>query len=413
MNRNVFKSFFKLLSGNAFASFVALVNLSFISNEIGLSGFGVFIICQTSYTLVEQIFNIRGWQYYISSKINDLDSLRLLFGLNNVINILAFILSLAALSILYFTDWISIDGAMYCLIYISLILFRNYDSAYVALRNAEKYGVLSGLNVLLASTRLALSYGLSLYNSLTLVEVIYTYVATEVCYYFLMNYFSIKMAGNYICSIRYHGQDIIINGFKLNLSTIFDLPVSTLDTYIVQYYFGSESLGLYKLVKKYISILGRVVSPLNQVLFPEIVKSDSESQKRIMFKTIIITLSVCFILSIFLYVAIFTLKLSFFDSIRFSNDLNTEVLFVYLISIEAFSLSFSILNFMLIAKHKYTKNSMAILISNAVFISMFICVSAMSDNLVFAAIISSFIQVITLVSYRSSIIFKKNHCKVL
>ncbi|WP_270669787.1 MULTISPECIES: lipopolysaccharide biosynthesis protein [unclassified Aeromonas] len=412
MNRNVFKSFVKLLSGNAFASFVALVNLSFISNKIGLSGFGVFIICQTSYTLVEQIFNIRGWQHYISSKINDLDSLRLLFGINNVINILAFISSLAALGLLYFNKWISIDDAMYCLIYISLILFRNYDSAYVALRNAERYGVLSSLNVLLAVTRLALTYGLSLYDSLTLVKVIYIYVATEACYYFLMNFFSIKMAGNYICFIRHHSRDIIINGFKLNLSTIFDLPVSTLDTYIVQYYFGSESLGLYKLVKKYISILGRVVSPLNQVLFPEIVKSDSESQKKIMFRTIIITLSVCLILSIFLYVAIFTLKLSFFDSIRISNYLNTEVLFVCLISIEAFSLSFSILNFMLIAKHKYTKNSMAILMSNAVFISMFICISAMKDNLVFAAVISSFIQVITLVAYRGSIILK-NDCKVL
>ncbi|UNH23492.1 lipopolysaccharide biosynthesis protein [Moellerella wisconsensis] len=399
ISKRVLSSFSKFLGGNALSSLISLLNISIISSSLGLDGFGIFILSQTCYLLIEQIFNIRGWQYLMVKKTTDTSDIKSLFGTNNVINILAFLTSMLIFSILTLFNSINIEWIPIASIYTILILFRNYDSAYIILRNNERYGLLSIFNILLALSRFILLLVLGYLKKIDILNITYLFVITEILYYIIMNIYCSKKYTPYICLFNFKLNQIK-NGFKINLTTIFDLPVTTLDSYIINYFFGNEAVGAYKLCRKYITILGRVISPLNQVLFPEIIKSSEHERNNLIYKAVSLSFIICISLGITMYFSIFYLNIPIFQSLQKESIFNLHILFILLMSIEILSLSFSIFNFFLISISKNTHNYIAVLIANIIFLILLVSLSYMTDNLIITTTIAMLSQVITLITIR-------------
>ncbi|WP_447469321.1 lipopolysaccharide biosynthesis protein [Vibrio harveyi] len=405
MNFKVLKSFTKFLSGNTLASILSLVNLSIISRYIGLEGFGYFILCQTAYLLAEQVFNIRGWQYYISQSKYEVNDIKKLYGINNSINIIAFLLSTSLAYISYLSVGLDFELYIGIVIYLSLILFRNYDSAYVVLRQRDMYGTLSMFNVALSASRLLAIYLMNSYLDMKFIDVVCVFVISEIIYFIFLNLYSSYLSGGYFSLFKFDSSTIK-NGAEINLTTVFDLPVSTLDTYVVNYFFGAESVGIYKLIRKYVSILGRVVSPLNQVMFPEIVNVKSDKKINIVLKCMLVTFLICVSLGLSIYVSIFNFNLDFFSSIRDSDFNNIEFYFLSILGIEVLALTFSILNYLLVSFGKNVTNGKAVLLANFVFFIMLSLLSFLTQSLILATSVSLFLQVGVLIAYRLKVTFQ-------
>lgn len=405
MNLKIIKSFTKFLSGNTVASLLSLINLSLISQYVGLEGFGFFILCQTAYLLTEQVFNIRGWQYYISRSKYELREIKSLYGSNNTINVIAFLLSTILVHITYISTGFNFELYIGVVVYITLILFRNYDSAYIILRRNNMYGTLSLFNIALSAVRLISIYILDYFLNIHFMDVVYVFVISEVVYFIALNLYSSYLSGGYMVLFRFDFHTIK-NGLEINFTTIFDLPVSTLDTYVVNYFFGTESVGIYKLIRKYVSVLGRVVSPLNQVIFPEIINIAQDRKRNFVLKCMLMTFLLSLFLGFSIYLSIFTLGLDFFSNIRESSLEEIEFYFLSIVGVEVLALTFSILNYLLVAHGKNLINGKAVFLANLVFFITLSMLSYLTENIIIATSVALFLQVGFLIIYRLKVIFK-------
>lgn len=408
MLKKILANSLKLLTGNSLASIISLINISLITKAVGLSGFGFFILCQSCYLLLEQIFNIRGWQLYLAKNKTGQNECEKLFSTNVYLSLIAIFVAMLIMllsNIFYDFDQYTINMV---LLYCSLIVFRNYDSAYLILRSLDRYGVLGSAVFCLSIVRFIflLTHQFIFESPITVNVVIFIFVVTEAFYFVFLNLYCAYIKGNFFRLMRIDFCDLK-DGFKINLTTIFDLPISTLDAFVVKYFYGDEVLGGYKLARKYITILGRVISPFNQVLFPELVKLERGKRNVFIFKVCLLT----FLLSMVIFVSLFV-SYYFYDLsiIRDNLALDMETLLLLLFLIEIIALSFSILNYVMIVDNKITENCHSVLISNLIFMTLLVVFCYLKFNPVITLSFAMSFQVISLILLR---VFYLNNKRVM
>ncbi|UTT85776.1 hypothetical protein LZI70_05910 [Vibrio pelagius] len=267
------------------------------------------------------------------------------------------------------------------------------------------YGTLSIFNISLSAVRLVCIYVLNCFYNINFMDVVYVFVVSEIIYFIILNLYSSYLSGGYIVLFRFD-FNMIKNGFEINLTTIFDLPVSTLDTYVVNYFFGTESVGVYKLIRKYVSVLGRVISPLNQVLFPEIINIAQDQKRKFLLKCILATFFLSLVLGFSISYSIFKLDLDFFSNIREANLDKIEIYFLSIMGVEVIALTFSILNYLLVSYGKNIVNGKAVFLANLVFFMTLLILSYLTKDIIIATSVSLFLQVLFLIIYRIKVIFK-------
>ncbi|RIZ54463.1 lipopolysaccharide biosynthesis protein [Vibrio sp. PID23_8] len=367
MLSRVINNFSRLISGNILASFISLFSVTYIANDLGIYEFGLFVICQSAYITLDKVFNIQGWQAIIRWGQDDYNYYSVYFYINIFLSLLALIVGCSVVLIIdSFFDISDLITPLF--VYFLLIIFRNQDTAQAIIRKNNRYELLSLSAVFLSASRAIL---ILLYD-LDLIIVIKIFVITEIAYFLLINVVAYKISDinfirfNFKDSLSLDMRSCLVSGAKINLTQVSDLPVSTMDSFIIAGFFGADTVGVYKLIRKYSSLLGRLVAPMNQVIFPEVsslvrrheLKGAISFSKKMML-IYFFCLSIVSIVLFFLY--------EFFGKNFIAFDMGLySVITIFLIEILA--LTFSVFGLMMIATEKAVMDAKFILFANVFYV---------------------------------------------
>ncbi|MDZ4994068.1 oligosaccharide flippase family protein [Clostridium perfringens] len=296
-NNRFLNNFIVLLTGEGVVSLIGMVSMMIIIKAIGLEFNGMILSIQTYCLLLNNIFGFKSFQALIkyislSFEHNDNNKVKDYIFQSYVLDIIAVILATIFSFVflnLYgrFMDWNS-QMIFYAKIFIWASIFQIQGTPIGILRTFNKFNYITYSNVLVAVIRLVL-YLLGIIFGLEFNYYFYIEVLLFILPNIQINYLAYKTLKEKKLNDFYKRKLKIEKGFFMfnfysNISSTIDIPVGTLTTVIINKYLGYSQISIYKVFEKIGSIIGKLGSPLSQIIYPEmnerIAKKNYKSAKR-------------------------------------------------------------------------------------------------------------------------------------
>ncbi|MGL5869808.1 lipopolysaccharide biosynthesis protein [Clostridium chrysemydis] len=296
-NNRLINNFVVLLTGEGIVSILSMLSFSIIIASIGNEGNGMIISIQTYCILLNGIFGFKSFQALIKYIVYEIEN-------NNKEKIKEYIfqsyaLDLAAVGLAtvfsfvflnFYGDLMNWNQTMrnLTIIYIVASAFQIQGTPIGILRVYNKFNLITYNNTIVAGARFLLyvvgffaKYNIYYYFGVEVILVLVQNIMLNIlCFTTLKQY---DLNDFYKCKLKFDKEFFKFNIYT-NIASTIDIPVGTLTSTIINGYLGYADLSVYKAFEKIGALLGKLSSPLSQIIYPElnnyIVKGDIKKAKK-------------------------------------------------------------------------------------------------------------------------------------
>ncbi|EZP59692.1 lipopolysaccharide biosynthesis protein [Exiguobacterium sp. RIT341] len=413
------KNMFVALSGDSISSVINVIVLISSIKVLGNTDYGLFVLAQAYMLVLDTIFNFQTWQAIIKygtdalfKKENYKFAAYVKAGaiVDIFSAILGFTISICVVSIviklLNWPDYIKGIIIISCL----EILFRFINTPTGVLRLINKFELVAYQKIITSILRLASVGIFYLTNQDSLIIFTAFYLTSNIIGNIILIIFSIKEVSKIVPF-----RDILKSKINLvekdfykflgwtNISSTVDLPAKQLDIFLVST-FSIDLVAVYKLFKQIVEILGKLTSPLTQVIMPQFSKLVAENNKTQGYEVVkklknIIIITMIPLGIIFNIVGAIMLN-KYFEKIYIENIFLLSLLMLSRI----YSLSYAAIHPFFISLGEVKKNFKIVLIANLFYI---MCVMVLSNFLgLYGIVLSYLLEVIIIVNLKKQVINK-------
>lgn len=278
-----------LLSGNIGASVLGSISMVLSMKVLGVEVFGIFTIMQTFIGIFNKLLNFQCWEAIIkfgSEAIakNDERLLKSYIKQGFILDIGSAVLG--TITAFLFTGFIGHkygwDESLINLlrVYSITILFDLSGTPTGILRLYGKFKNFSIQKIISAIIKL-LGVLLVFFLNQDLTLYVIVVIVTEITGFMIL---TVMGYGTYLKRSKHvKGKTGFVNARKFlhftflsNINSSLSLPMKELDKIIVSF-ISFEAVGVYKLIKQIINIVGKIVNPIYQTVYPELAKFISEN----------------------------------------------------------------------------------------------------------------------------------------
>ena len=301
--KNLFKNSFWAFFGDASASAITFIISIILIKIIGSDSYGILILAQSYMNIMDVIINIQSWrstiQYgqkaLVDGNDNELHSYVKLGCIMDISTaILCFIISILLPNLIGgFLHW-SNEMILCSEIFAITIISHFAGTPTAILRLFNKYNLVAlskTLSAIFKITAIVAYYLIT--KNLNLVSSTIIFMMTD----FIGNILLVIFAF-YNYSKKYKISDIIkakmpkdaksFISYTLwgTLSEIVDLPVQTIDVFIVSV-LGNATVAIYKIFKQIIGIISKVTGPIQQSILPQFSELSAKGNEKRGFEVVI------------------------------------------------------------------------------------------------------------------------------
>lgn len=310
------QGFIVVFSGQTLTSILNMITMLIFINTLGSIVYGEFVMVQASTTLVYSIFSFKGFQslvHFLNRNANQDKTISMGY-IKSVVILDIISLFLSIVICFFFTDTLcqimNWDKKMSYLIKIfTITLFTNFSGTTTGvIYTFQKYSYLVNGQILATIFKVILylvSSVMGNYSLLNFVLIETLYITLSNVITLIYTYKIMKENGLetfYLAKANWSSEFIKFN-ISSNITSTIDLPVNQIATFIINKFLGFEFNAVYSVFEKLGAILNKVITPLGQLIYPEISKKISEGDIKGGFK--LVKNSKILIYSLFLCVAIF------------------------------------------------------------------------------------------------------------
>ena len=298
--KNLFKNSFWAFFGDASASAITFIISIILIKIIGSESYGILILAQSYMNIMDVIINIQSWrstiQYGQKALVDGNDKeLHSYVKLGCIMDIstaiLCFIISILLPNLIGgFLHW-SNEMILSSEIFAITIISHFAGTPTAILRLFNKYNLVALSKTLAAIFKITAYYLIT--KNLNLVSSTIIFMLTD----FIGNILLVIFAF-YNYSKKYKISDIIkakmpkdaksFISYTLwgTLSEIVDLPVQTIDVFIVSV-LGNATVAIYKIFKQIIGIISKVTGPIQQSILPQFSELSAKGNEKRGFEVVI------------------------------------------------------------------------------------------------------------------------------
>ena len=301
--KNLFKNSFWAFFGDASASAITFIISIILIKIIGSESYGILILAQSYMNIMDVIINIQSWrstiQYGQKALVDGNDKeLHSYVKLGCIMDIstaiLCFIISILLPNLIGgFLHW-SNEMILCSEIFAITIISHFAGTPTAILRLFNKYNLVALSKTLAAIFKItAIVVYYLITKNLNLVSSTIIFMLTD----FIGNILLVVFAF-YNYSKKYKISDIIkakmpkdaksFISYTLwgTLSEIVDLPVQTIDVFIVSV-LGNATVAIYKIFKQIIGIISKVTGPIQQSILPQFSELSAKGNEKRGFEVVI------------------------------------------------------------------------------------------------------------------------------
>ncbi|MFA0491378.1 lipopolysaccharide biosynthesis protein [Vibrio splendidus] len=296
-----------VLSGNVGANIFGLLSVTIFTKSMGAEIFGYYVLFITIVEVVDKIFNFQTWQAFIKYatdfQVNGKsDKIMMLLKYCFLVDLFSLVVAavIAYLSVDYFIDFFDIPIEYDYLLEIMAIslVFRVLGVSSGIFRLFDQFKLQSKILVISAL------FKFSLYIIISILSPSFE----SFVYGSLFSQFIAFIMTLYGCKKVLNDEKILINSiikerieydmmkemkvFSFILYNNFDVSVRMvsrqLDIFVLGRLYGSEVVGVYRIAKDIVSVIGKVTDPIYQAIYPELAKllanGEVNAAKQVTFK---------------------------------------------------------------------------------------------------------------------------------
>ncbi|HEX3036800.1 MAG TPA: oligosaccharide flippase family protein [Thermodesulfobacteriota bacterium] len=296
--RSVTKGLFRnaswLLGGKTASGIFSALQTIILARMLGVTDYGLLVLVIAYVDILNQFFDFRVWETatkYIGTywtkgeKEKALSMIKLSYIIDISSGILAFVIAVITSKIAsrYF---IHSPEAYYliCIYAFSLLIDTANSTSYAILRVLDRFKNIAFISSLTSFFRLALVL-VALYLGMGIKGVLFSYIAATFLG-FVIRLWAVSKTLKENGLERWWQSDVGlikdqwrgIAWFLGNTSLTATIKMAGdnyLGVLVLGYFSGKEAVGLYKVAKSFVKIIGRITDPLYEAIYPELVKATS------------------------------------------------------------------------------------------------------------------------------------------
>ena len=301
--KNLFKNSFWAFFGDASASAITFIISIILIKTIGSDSYGILILAQSYMNIMDVIINIQSWrsviQYgqkaLVDENIKELHSY-VKFGCIMDIStaILCFIISVILPhfigSLLHWSNEMILCSQIFAITIISH--FAGTPTAILRLFNKYNLVALSKTLAAIFKITAIVAYYLITKNlnliSSTIIFMMTDFIGNILLVIFAFYNYSKKYKISDIIKAKMPKDSKSFISYTLwgTLSEIVDLPVQTIDVFIVSV-LGNATVAIYKIFKQIIGIISKVTGPIQQSILPQFSELSAKGNEKRGFEVVI------------------------------------------------------------------------------------------------------------------------------
>ncbi|WP_066874752.1 lipopolysaccharide biosynthesis protein [Clostridium mediterraneense] len=285
------KNFIVLLTGEGISSILSMLSVILIVKAIGLEGNGMILSIQAYCLLLTSIFGFKSFQAlikYISKEIQkeNFEKVKNYIKQSYFLDIVAAVITMIVSFIfvnLYskFMGWNN-ELLRYSYMFIVATVFQIQGTPIGILRIFDKFNYITYNNVIVSVLRV-IFYLIGIFMGLKLNYFMYIELFLYVLPNITLNYLSYRtLKENKLQDFYKVKFKIDKNFFKFNfysnISSTIDIPISHLTTIMINKYLGYSEISIYKIFEKIGSLIGKIGSPIGQIIYPELTEKISKKE---------------------------------------------------------------------------------------------------------------------------------------
>ena len=301
--KNLFKNSFWAFFGDASASAITFIISIILIKIIGSESYGILILAQSYMNIIDVIINIQSWrstiQYgqkaLVDGNDNELHSYVKLGCIMDISTaILCFIISILLPNLigglLHWSNEMILCSEIFAITIISH--FAGTPTAILRLFN--KYNLVALSKTLAAIFKITaivayylITKNLSLVSS-TIIFMLTDFIGNSLLVIFAFYNYSKKYKISDIIKAKMPKDAKSFISYTLwgTLSEIVDLPVQTIDVFIVSV-LGNATVAIYKIFKQIIGIISKVTGPIQQSILPQFSELSAKGNEKRGFEVVI------------------------------------------------------------------------------------------------------------------------------
>lgn len=301
--KNLFKNSFWAFFGDASASAITFIISIILIKIIGSDSYGILILAQSYMNIMDVIINIQSWrstiQYgqkaLVDGNIKELHSYVKLGCIMDISTaILCFIISVILPhfigSLLHWSNEMILCSEIFAITIISH--FAGTPTAILRLFN--KYNLVALSKTLAAIFKITsivayylITKNLNLISS-TIIFMMTDFIGNILLVIFAFYNYSKKYKISDIIKAKMPKDSKSFISYTLwgTLSEIVDLPVQTIDVFIVSV-LGNATVAIYKIFKQIIGIISKVTGPIQQSILPQFSELSAKGNEKRGFEVVI------------------------------------------------------------------------------------------------------------------------------
>ena len=301
--KNLFKNSFWAFFGDASASAITFIISIILIKIIGSDSYGILILAQSYMNIMDVIINIQSWrstiQYgqkaLVDGNIKELHSYVKLGCIMDISTaILCFIISVILPhfigSLLHWSNEMILCSQIFAITIISH--FAGTPTAILRLFNKYNLVALSKTLAAIFKITAIVAYYLITQNlnliSSTIIFMMTDFIGNILLVIFAFYNYSKKYKISDIIKAKMPKDSKSFISYTLwgTLSEIVDLPVQTIDVFIVSV-LGNATVAIYKIFKQIIGIISKVTGPIQQSILPQFSELSAKGNEKRGFEVVI------------------------------------------------------------------------------------------------------------------------------
>ena len=301
--KNLFKNSFWAFFGDASASAITFIISIILIKIIGSDSYGILILAQSYMNIMDVVINIQSWrstiQYgqkaLVDGNIKELHSYVKLGCIMDISTaILCFIISVILPhfigSLLHWSNEMILCSQIFAITIISH--FAGTPTAILRLFN--KYNLVALIKTLATIFKITaivayylITKNLNLISS-TIIFMMTDFIGNILLVIFAFYNYSKKYKISDIIKAKMPKDSKSFISYTLwgTLSEIVDLPVQTIDVFIVSV-LGNATVAIYKIFKQIIGIISKVTGPIQQSILPQFSELSAKGNEKRGFEVVI------------------------------------------------------------------------------------------------------------------------------
>ena len=301
--KNLFKNSFWAFFGDASASAITFIISIILIKIIGSDSYGILILAQSYMNIMDVVINIQSWrstiQYgqkaLVDGNIKELHSYVKLGCIMDISTaILCFIISVILPhfigSLLHWSNEMILCSQIFAITIISH--FAGTPTAILRLFNKYNLVALSKTLAAIFKITAIVAYYLITQNlnliSSTIIFMMTDFIGNILLVIFAFYNYSKKYKISDIIKAKMPKDSKSFISYTLwgTLSEIVDLPVQTIDVFIVSV-LGNATVAIYKIFKQIIGIISKVTGPIQQSILPQFSELSAKGNEKRGFEVVI------------------------------------------------------------------------------------------------------------------------------